>query len=217
MGYIVHGVAKSRTGLSDLTFTFFSLLCILVTFCYYLLPLLGPYHFCPLLCLSLHESVPLVSLIFLKRSLVFPILLFSCISLHWSLRKAFLSLLAILWNSEFRWIYLSFSPLPFASLLYSAICKASSDNHFAFLHFFFLGMVLITGSCTVLQTSVHSFSETLSDLIPWIYLSLPLYNHKRFHLGYIWMVEWFSLCFSFLFFFFIVKTFIFGISQLDSV
>ena len=36
-------------------------------------------------------DVPLVSLIFLKRSLVFPILLFSSISLHWSLRKAFLS------------------------------------------------------------------------------------------------------------------------------
>ena len=43
-------------------------------------------------------NVPLVSLIFLMRSLVFPILLFSSISLHWSLRKAFLSLLAILWN-----------------------------------------------------------------------------------------------------------------------
>ena len=36
-------------------------------------------------------SVPLVSLIILMRSLVFPILLFSSISLHWSLRKAFLS------------------------------------------------------------------------------------------------------------------------------
>ena len=33
-------------------------------------------------------NVPLVSLIFLKRSLVFPILLFSSISLHWSWRKA---------------------------------------------------------------------------------------------------------------------------------
>ena len=43
-------------------------------------------------------NVPLVSLIFLKRSLVFPILLFSSISLCWSLRKAFLSLLAILWE-----------------------------------------------------------------------------------------------------------------------
>ena len=39
-------------------------------------------------------NVPLVSLIFLKRSLVFPILLFSSISLHWLLRKlSYLSLL----------------------------------------------------------------------------------------------------------------------------
>ena len=131
---------------------------------------------------------------FLKRSLVFPILLFSSISLHWSLRKAFLSLLAILWNSAFKWVYLSFSSSPFASTLFSAIYKASSDNHFAFLHFFFLGMVLITASCTMLQTSIHSVSGTLSsDLIPWIYLSLPLYNRKGFNLGHIWMVKWFSL------------------------
>ena len=47
-------------------------------------------------------NVPLVSLIFLKRPLVFPILLVSSISLHWSLRKAFLFLLAILWNSAFK-------------------------------------------------------------------------------------------------------------------
>ena len=47
-------------------------------------------------------NVSLVSLIFFKRSLVFPILLFSFISFNWSLRKAFLSLLAILWNSAFR-------------------------------------------------------------------------------------------------------------------
>ena len=32
----------------------------------------------------------------------FLILLFSSISLHWSLRKAFLSLLAILWNSALK-------------------------------------------------------------------------------------------------------------------
>ena len=41
-------------------------------------------------------NVPLVSLIFLKRPLVFPILLFSSISLHGSLTKSFLCLLAIL-------------------------------------------------------------------------------------------------------------------------
>ena len=80
------------------------------------------------------------------------------------------------------------SPFPFASLLFSAICKASSDHHFAFLHLFFLGMVLITASCTMSQTSVHCSSGTLSDLIPWIYLSLPPYNHKGFDLAHIWMV-----------------------------
>ena len=58
-------------------------------------------------------------------------------------------LLAFLWSSAFKWVHLSFSPLPSASLLFSAICKASSDNHFAFLHFFFLGMILITASCTM--------------------------------------------------------------------
>ena len=50
--------------------------------------------------------------------------------LHWSLRKASLSLLAILWNSAFKWVYLAFSPLLFAFLLFTAICKAASDCHF---------------------------------------------------------------------------------------
>ena len=103
----------------------------------------------------------LVISIFLTGSLVFPILLFSSISLHWSLRMSFLSLLAILWNSAFTWVYLSFSPLPLASLLFIAICKASSDNHFTFLHVFFLEMVLIPVSCTMSWTSAHSSSGTL--------------------------------------------------------
>ena len=60
-------------------------------------------------------NIPMIFLIFLKRSLVFPILLFSSISLHWLLRKAFLCLIAILWNSAFKWVYLSFSPLLLAS------------------------------------------------------------------------------------------------------
>ena len=100
----------------------------------------------------------------------------------WSLRKTFLSLLAILWNSSFKWVHLSFSPLPLMSLLFTAICKASSDNHFAFFHYFLLGMILITASCTMSQTSVHSSLGTLSDLILWIYFSLLLYNHKGFDL-----------------------------------
>ena len=106
----------------------------------------------------------LVFLIFWKRFLVFPVLFYSSISLHWSLRKAFFSLLAILWNSSFKWIYLSFSPLPFTSLLFTAICKLSSDNHFAFLPCFFLGMILIPVSCTMSWTSVHSSSGSVYQI-----------------------------------------------------
>ena len=65
--------------------------------------------------------------------------------------EGFLSLLAILWNSVFKWVYLSFSPL-----LFTAICKASSDSCFAFLRFVFLVMVLIPVFCTMSWTSVHS-------------------------------------------------------------
>ena len=56
--------------------------------------------------------------------------------------------------------FLLFSP--FTSLLFTAICKASSDNPFAFLHFFFLDVVLIPVSCTMSRTSIHSSSGTLS-------------------------------------------------------
>ena len=79
----------------------------------------------------------------------------------------------------------------FNSLLFSLICKTPSDNYFALLHFFFLGMVLITASCIMSGTSVHSSSGTLSGHIPWMYLSLPLYNWKGFDLGHTWMVSGF--------------------------
>ena len=45
---------------------------------------------------------------------------------------------------------------------FTAISKASPDSHFTFLHFFFLGMVLIPVSCTMSRTSFHSSSGTLS-------------------------------------------------------
>ena len=102
-------------------------------------------------------NVPLVSLIFLKRSLVFPILLFTSISLHFHLRRfSYLSLLFFgTLHSD------GFSPLPFTSLLFSGICKASSNNPFAFLHLFFLRMILIAASCKMSWTSVHSYSGNL--------------------------------------------------------
>ena len=104
-------------------------------------------------------NVRLVYLIFLKKSLVFPILLFSSNSLHWSLRKAFLNLLSILWNSAFKWVYLSFYPLPFTSLVFINICNAPLDNHFAFLHLFSWGW---SWSLPLVQCHIHNSSGTLS-------------------------------------------------------
>ena len=46
--------------------------------------------------------------------------------------------------------------------LFSAICKSSPDSHFAFLHFFSMGMVLIPVSCAMSQTWFRSSSGTLS-------------------------------------------------------
>ena len=106
-------------------------------------------------------NVPLVSLIFLKKSLVFPILLFSSISLHWSPRKSFLSLLAICSNSAFRWVYLSFSPF-LALLFFSQLFVSPPQTTILPFCISFSWMVLITAFCTMTWTSVHSSSGTLS-------------------------------------------------------
>ena len=129
-------------------------------------------------------NVPLVSFIFLKRSRVFPVLLFSSISLHFSLKKAFLSFLAILWNSAFRQIYLySFSfVFHFSSFLSSL--KASSDNHFALLHTYVSWGWFWSPPPVQCYEHLSLFLQALclSDLIPWIFLSFWLYNCKGFDL-----------------------------------
>ena len=103
-----------------------------------LLLLLGPYHFCPLLGPSLYEIFPwylyfLEKISSLSHSIVF-LYFFVLVT-----EEVFLIYHSILWNSTFKCVYLSFSPLLFTSLLFTAICKASSDSHFAFLHFFSMG------------------------------------------------------------------------------
>ena len=101
-----------------------------------------------------------------NRSLVFPILLFSSISLHWSLRKPFffffnLSLLLFGIRHSDRNIspFLLCISLLFFSQLF---VRPPQTAIFAFLHFFSMGMVLIPVSCTMSWTSVHSSSGTLS-------------------------------------------------------
>ena len=106
----------------------------------------------------------LISPIFLKSFLVFPIVLFSSISLHCSFKKVFLSLLAILWNSAFSWVYTSLSLLlPFLLLFSSQVLvKPPQTTSLPSCISFFLGIALVTVSCTILQTSVHRSSGTLS-------------------------------------------------------
>ena len=108
--------------------------------------------------------------------------LFLCID-HWG-RLSYLSLLFSRTVNSLGFIF------PFLlSLLFLAICKASSDSHFVFLHFFFFGLILVTISYTMLRTSVIVLQTLcLSDLIPWIYLSSLLYNQKGFDLGHTWVV-----------------------------
>ena len=84
-------------------------------------------------------SVPYVSLVYLKRSLVFPILLFSSISFHWSHGEGFL--ISPCYSLELciqMGIFFLFS-FAFGVSLFTAIGKASSDSHFAFLHSFSWG------------------------------------------------------------------------------
>ena len=47
------------------------------------------------------------------------------------------------------------------SFSFLSFCKALSDKHFAFLHFFLLEVILITASCTMSGPSVRSSSGTL--------------------------------------------------------
>ena len=146
----------------------------------HLLLLLGPYHICP-------WNVPLVSLIFLKRSLVFPILLFSSTSLHWLLKKAFLSLFAILWNSAFKCVYLSFSFFAFSVLFFSRLfVRPPQTTILPFCISFSWGW-----SWSLLPVQCHEppsivlQAVCLLDLTSWICLSHLLYNRGIWFRSYL--------------------------------
>ena len=102
---------------------------------------LSPYLLCPLLS-PFCMKYSLDSSNFLKEISSLPHCIFFLFFVLFTYYKAFLSLLSILWNSAIRWVYISFYPLPFASLPFLALFEASSNDHFALLHFFFLVMVL---------------------------------------------------------------------------
>ena len=113
-----------------------------------------------LLCPTLHEMSPWVSLIFLKRSLVCPLLLFSSISHHCSLKKAFVSLFAILDLCIQLCIPFPFS-FAFCFPSFSAVCKAFSDSSLPSC-ISFLGDGFGHHLLYMLRTSSHGSSGTLS-------------------------------------------------------
>ena len=101
-------------------------------------------------------NVPLVSLIFLKKSCLSRSILFLFICRdHWR-RLSCLSLLFFGTLHSDAYIF------PFLLCFSQLFVRASQTNILPFLHFFFLGMVLIAMSYTMLWTSIHSSSGTLS-------------------------------------------------------
>ena len=103
-------------------------------------------------------NVVLIVPIFLKGCLVFPTLLFSSISRHCSFKKAFLSLLAILWNSAFSWYIFPFLPCLLLLFFPQIFVRPPQTAILPACVSFSLGCFLVTDSFTVLQTSIHSSS-----------------------------------------------------------
>ena len=104
--------------------------------------------------------VPLISPIFLKRSLVFPFYCFP--PLHFTAHLIIPSYLSLVFSGTLHSVwYLSLSPSSFTSLL-SSVIYSLLRQPLCFLHSFFLGVVLVTASCIILQTFIHSSSGILS-------------------------------------------------------
>ena len=96
-------------------------------------PSVGSIPFLSLIVPTFGWNVPLVSLIFLKRSLVFPVLLFSFISLHWILCTEECFLISSCYSLELS-IQVDISFLFSFTFCFSSFhgCKPSSDSHLLF-------------------------------------------------------------------------------------
>jgi len=134
-------------------------------------------------------NVHLVSLIFLKRSLVFPMLMFSSTFFHYSLKKAFWSLL-LFFGTRYSDVYiypflLCLSFILFSQLFVRLPQTAISPCWISFSWIWFWSPHSV--QCYE-PLSVVFKALCLLDLISWIYLLLPMYNHKGFDLSCTWMI-----------------------------
>jgi len=129
-----------------------------VYLCYLFLILSAPVRSIPFLSFFVPTfawNFPLAFLIFLKRTLVFPILLFSSLCIVYLRSLSCLSLLffGILHSDGSIFPFLFYLSL----LFFSQLCVRPPQT--TILHFFFLRIFLITASCTMLWTSVHRIFE----------------------------------------------------------
>ena len=75
------------------------------------------------------------------------------------------SCLYLLFSATLHSVGNIFGFLPWLSLFsFLNYLQSLLRKYLCLLHFFFIGMVSVTASCTVLQTSIHSFLGTLSTI-----------------------------------------------------
>ena len=138
-------------------------------------------------------NVSSVSLIFLKSSLVFPFLLLSSVSLHnhWE-RLSYLSLIffGTLFSNGYIFPFLLCLLLLFFSQLF--VRPPQTTILPFFISFSWECSRSLPSAQCQKPLSIVLQALCLSDLIPWIYLSLPLYNPKGIDLClliyvYTWM------------------------------
>ena len=126
---------------------------------------------------------------FLKRSLVFPVLLFSSISLHWSL-------LAILCNSAFKWVYVSFSLLLVNSLFFTAIhVRPPQRAILLFLHFFYFFLWFrirfIIGRSFPGGSTIKNVLAVWETQVPSVSREDPLEKEMKTHSSFLaWRSQW---------------------------
>ena len=128
-------------------------------------------------------NVPLVSQIFLKTSLVFPILLFSSISLQWSLKKAFFSLLAVRWNSAFKCVYFSLRFFSFSLRFLKVFLVLKLDIYMSIS----LAETWFEGKQrSVLEKAMAPHFSTLAWKIPWMEEPGRLQSMGSLRVGHDW-------------------------------
>ena len=128
------------------------------------------------------QNVPLISPVFLKRSLVFTLRFFLLVlcTVHW--RRP--SCLSLLFFGTLCLVGCTFPFLPcflFLFFLHLFVKPPQITTLPSCFSFFWGAMVLFTTSIVVL------WAHCLLDLIPWIYLLPPLHIHRVFDLSCSWL------------------------------